>query len=155
MAKLFRRGISEVWFTTLLSSTTSPSIAQIEGASGEDLTAAIADITGFEFDNSPIPTPKLSSTFTTTIPGEDVVSNPSVELYDDDTSSVLRTAMAKGTTGWIVLSPYGQTTTERAEVWPATTTGVNDLWTVGNEAARFRVGFAITAVPNQNAVLAA
>jgi hypothetical protein len=146
MAEYFRRGVSAVHFTTVLSSLTSPSIAEID-ANGEDLTARLGEMTGWEFANSPIPTPKLSTTFTTTIPGEDTTPNPEMVFYDSDETDDVRTILAKGATGWVVLCPYGYTATKASRVFPVTVTGANDDWTLGNEAAKFTVGFAVSAAP--------
>ena len=38
---------------------------------------------------------------------------------------------------------------------PAKSTGVNDEWSLGNDPARTGVGFAITATPEQEAVVPA
>ena len=64
MAEYFRRGTSKIHFAPTISNTAAPTQAELN-TSGEDLTGQIADVSGFEFENSPIPTPKLSTTFTT------------------------------------------------------------------------------------------
>jgi hypothetical protein len=150
MGRFFRRGLSKVRFLPAVSNKDAPSSAEI--TAGVDLSSGISDIGGFEFSNSPITTPDLSTTFTTQIPGEDTTSTSTLTFYDDDTATTIRTALAKGTAGFILLQPYGTTAAKRAEVWPATTTGVNDHWVTGNEAAKFTVAFAITAAPHQAAV---
>jgi hypothetical protein len=150
MARYFRRGRSKVRFLPTVASLDAPTTAEI--TAGTDLTGSISEMAGFEFSNSPITTPDLSTTFTTQIPGEDTTSTSTLTFYDDDTATTIRTALAKGTQGYILLQPYGTTTAKRAEVWPVTTTGVNDHWVTGNEAARFTVAFAITAAPHQSAV---
>lgn len=152
MGRYTRKGKSKVYFVPSLTSSTSPSLAEI--TAGSNLGAAMSDMSGFTFKNSPINVPDLASTFVPSIPGEDTADNPSITFYDDDTLTTLRTALAKGTTGSIVLMPYGATSTKRAEVWPVQSTGANDEWTTGNEAAKFMVQFAVTAAPNQAATLA-
>jgi hypothetical protein len=151
MARYFRRGKSTVKFVPAIANKAAPSTPEL--TAGTDLTPSLADIGGFGFNNSPIATPDFASTFTTSIPGEDTTDDSTLTFYDDDTATTIRTALAKGVTGFIVRMPYGQVTAKRAEVFPVTSTGVNDEWSAGNDAARFSVGFAITGVPVLTAVL--
>lgn len=149
MAKFFRRGVSAIKFLPAVAGT-SPTRPEI--TAGTDLTAAVAGINGFQLSNSPIPVPDLSTVFTSQIQGEDTVEDSSLVFNDDDSSAVIRTALAKGTAGFIILFPYGDVATKRLEKWPVRSTGVNDQWDIGNSPAQFQVGFAITAVPVQNGV---
>lgn len=137
MARFFRRGVSRVYFNAT------------SAIGGTELTNSIAEIAGFQLSNSPIATPDLQSTFTKTIIGEDTTDTSTITFYDDDTASAIRTALAKGNAGFIMLVPYGVGTGKRYESWPVRSTGVNDEWTVGNDPARFVVGFAVTDVPSQ------
>lgn len=153
MSRFFRRGLSEIHFVPSVSSLAAPTRAEI--TAGVDLTPGIAEVAGFNFSNSPITTPDLSTTFTTQIPGEDTSDTSTLTFYDDDADDEIRTAVAKGEEGFLVFMPYGDVATKRAEVWPAISTGANDQWTTGNEAAKFQVSFAITAEPTQDAVVPA
>jgi hypothetical protein len=140
MARFYRRGISRVYFNT----------TAVVG--GTELTNSIAEISGFQLTNSPIPTPDLQATFTKSIVGEDTTDTSTITFYDDDSVTTIRTALVKGAVGFIILAPYGTAATKRFESWPARSTGVNDEWTVGNDPARYMVGFAITDVPTLNGV---
>jgi len=153
MSEFFRRGLSEIHFVPAVSNLTAPSRAEV--TAGTDLSPAIAEIGGFNFKNSPIMTPKLSTTFTTQIPGEDTSDTSTVTFYDDDADDAMRAALVKGTEGFLVFFPYGDVAGTRAEVWPAISTGVSDQWTMTNEAAKFQVSFAITDAPEQDAVVPA
>ena len=153
MAKFFRRGVSKIHFVPTVANLAAPSRAEI--TAGDDISSAVAEISGFMLTNSPIPTPNLADEFTSQIGGEDTVADSSFMLYDDDTSETVRDALAKGTTGYVVLMPYGDTPTKRCEVWPVTVIGFNDEWTTGNDPARSNVGFAVTGVPEQDAVVPA
>lgn len=154
MGRYTRKGVSKVFFCATLSSQTAPSIAT-DLTTANEITAAISEISGFQFSNDPINTPDLSTLFVSQIPGEDSAEDSAITYYDDDTTTTLRTAQAKGNAGFIVLCPVGKVTSKRAEVWPVKSTGVNDEWTTDNEAARMRVQFAVTATPNQGATIAA
>lgn len=151
MARFFRRNVSKIWFLPSVASAAAPTRAEI--TAGVDLSGAIAAIAGFSLSNTPIAVPDLSSTFNKTIPGEDATQASTLTFYDDNASTVIRTALAKGTAGYILLEPYGDVATKRCEVWPVQTTGVNDVWDLGNDSARYIVGFAVTNTPTQNAVI--
>lgn len=154
MARFFRRGVSKVYFaTTLAAPGTGPTAAELTG--GTALTNDVAEMSGFQLQNSPIATPDLQSTFTKTIVGEDTTDTSTITFYDQDNSTTIRSALAKGVAGYIILLPYGSTVGKRAEVWAVRSTGVNDEWTVGNDPARFMVGFAVTDVPFQGAAVQA
>lgn len=150
MARFFRRGVSKILFLPAVagSSPTRPEIV-----AGTNLTPYIADISGFQLSNSPIPVPNLQDTFTGQIDGEDTVQDSSFTLNDDNSSVVVRSAQAKGTAGFIVLMPYGDVAAKRCEVWPVKVTGFNDSWSVGNDPAQAMVSYAITSTPVQNGVI--
>lgn len=152
MARYFRRGKSKIMFAPTVAGT-SPTRAEITAAT--DLTPQIADIGGFQFSNSPIATPDLATTFTTQIPGEDTSDTPSLTFYDDDAATTIRTALAKGTAGFILMFPLGDVPTKRMEVWKVASTGVNDQWSAGNDPARYVAGFAVSAAPVQAGVVPA
>lgn len=150
MAKFFRRGVSKIYFLPAVASLAAPTTIEVDA--GEDLSAAVADIGGFSIANSPIPIPDLDTIFTKQINGEDTVDDSSLTFNDDDADDTVRTTLAKGTTGFIVLMPYGREATARCEVWPVVVTGFNDQWSLGNDPAQAVCGFAITGTPEQDAV---
>lgn len=157
MARYFRRGKSKVLFTPTVAGysatagTGSPTRAEI--TAGTPLTPQVAEVTGFQFSNSPIATPDLNSTFTSTIAGEDTAADSGFTFYDDDAATTIRTALAKGTKGFILMFPYGDVATKRCEVWPVESTGVADEWSAGNDPARFAVSFGITSPPSLNGTI--
>jgi hypothetical protein len=158
MSRFFRRGKSKCFWVVTLSSTTSPSAAQVNA--GVNMTQPIADITGFEFSNSPIPTPDLSTTFTTTIPGEDTAQEPQIMYYEDDVTNTLQTTLAKGSTGFVVIFYKGTAgaspaSGDRAEVWPVISTGPYREYSMGNDPARWGARFTPSATPVFDALLVA
>lgn len=153
MARYTRRGKSKILFLPTIANNAAPTRAEI--TAGTALTPQVAEVNGFSFSNSPIQTPDLENTFTSQIGGEDTAADSSLTFYDDDAAATIRTALAKGTAGKILLLPYGDVATKRAEVWPTTTTSVADEWSAGNDPARFTVQFSITSPPERNAVVPA
>lgn len=152
MARFFRRGVSKVRFLPAVAGA-SPTRAEI--TAGTDLSAAIAAIGGFSLENAPITTPDLATQFDSQIDGPDTSGASTLTFYDDDTSTTVRTALAKGTAGYLLFMPYGDVTSKRCEVWPVKSTGVNDQWSLDATSAQFQVGFAVTSKPNQSGVIPA
>lgn len=157
MGKFFRRGKSKAFFLPAVAGYTagagSPTRPEI--TAGTDLSASVTAMAGFQLSNSPITTPNLADRFSFQIEGEDTVADSTLTFLDDDAVSTIRTTLAKGTAGFIVLFPYGDVPTKRCEVWPVKSTGFNDEWTVGNDPARAVAGFAVTNVPSQNGTIPA
>lgn len=152
MARFFRRGVSKVRFLPAVAGA-SPTRSEINA--GTDLSPSIAGIGGFTLENAPITTPDLATNFDSQIDGPDTAPTSSLTFHDDDTSTTVRTALAKGTAGYILLMPYGDVATKRCEVWPVKSTGVNDQWGLDAVSAQFMVGFAITGKPNQTGTIPA
>lgn len=149
--RFFRRGLSEVFFLPAIASLAAPTAPEF--TAGTPLTGSVSGINGFSITNAPIATPDLATSFDSQIDGVDTAEESGLDFYDDKVDVVIRTALVKGTDGFVILCPYGKVTTKRAEVWPVRSTGYNDQWTFDNEAAKAGVRFAVTARPVQNAVL--
>jgi hypothetical protein len=152
MANFFRRGISLIDFLPAVADPAAPTAPEI--SAGTPLSPSIAAMAGFQLTNTPIPVPNLADIFTGQINGEDTVADSTLTFNDTDVlSPTIRTALAKGTAGFILLRPYGAGTGKRCEVWPVKVTGFNDEWSVDNVAAKAVAGFAITSTPTQDAEL--
>jgi hypothetical protein len=153
VGRFFRRGKSRVSFGLDCEGTSAdgwaPTRAQLDAA--QDLSIDLADLSGFSLENSPIPTVNLAESFTPQIEGEDTTADSSLTFHDRDDAEVIRAALEKGTAGFIFLFPYGDVPTQRMEVWEVKVTGTNDVWSLGNESARFRSTFAPQSVPTQDA----
>lgn len=149
MAKFFRRGTSKIWFLPAVADISAPTVAEVNA--GTDLSPFINGITGFQYQNERIDTPVLSSSFNFQIDGPDTVSDSSIQCTDDNGgTTAARTLLPKGTSGFLMLMPYGRVPTKRGEVWPAKSTLIADEWSLGNDPARFDIGFAITGIPDQD-----
>lgn len=150
MAKFFRRGTSIMKFAPAVAGV-SPTRAEITAST--DLSAQVTALSGWQFSNKRIATPILSSSYTLQIDGPDEVGDSSLTFLDDNSGTTARTTLAKGTSGFILIFPYGDVPTKRCEVWPVKSTGANDEWSLGSDPARYQVDFAVTLPPTQNAVI--
>lgn len=151
MARFMRKGIVKVWFVPTVASL--PAMTTAEQGAGQELgDEGLTEVAGFGFTNNPISTPDMDNTFVSQIPGEDTAEQSSLTFYQDDTTSTIETALAKGTTGYIVFYYNGiaggaPAAADKYEIFPVTSSAVVRLYSAGNEAAQFRVDCAITAVP--------
>lgn len=155
MTRYMRRGSVAIRFAPTVAVKSAPTTAEV--TAGTDITPQFAEVTGFEFSNTPIPTPEMVSTFTPQIGGEDTAGDSTITFYEDNTTNPIRTALAKGITGYLLFYPYTASpiATSKLEVWPIVVTSSHRQWSVGNDPARYVVAFAITSVPNLDAVQAA
>lgn len=149
--RYFARGISQWFFLPSVSNPAAPTSSEI--TAGTEITDDMAEISGWDFQSNPIKTPNLKDAFTPQIPGEDTVGNSEVTFYDRNPSSDIRTLLPKGTTGYILMMPYGDTATRRAETWHVEVQSVSGIFSVGNDPARFKVTFGVLDPPEQEAVL--
>lgn len=155
--EFFRRGITKVYEVPAIADPAAPTA--IELGAGDDISDDIADIAGFSFQNSPIATPKLSTTFTTSIPGEDTTEDPTLTFYEKRTGNPLQATMAKGTATHIVIFYRGlagaiPAAADDCEVWPVQSTGPSREYSMGNDPARWMAKFTATDPPEFDATVA-
>lgn len=158
--RYMQKGTTKFYFLpTIAAGTKIPTAA--ECAAG-DLLTDIADISGFNFENDPISTPDMDSTFTSSIPGEDKADSSSLTFYERKglANNPAKAAMPKGTVGFVVVFPYGIADDDPAEddecdVWPVEVASVGRAYSAGNEAGKFMTKFTVTAPPALDATMIA
>lgn len=128
-----------------------------------NLTPQINGMDGWETQVERIPTENLANTFTPTITGPRTVSDASITFLDQkDPSTItpadydaIRATLNVGQRGTLVICPYGNDVGSRCELWPVESSGPNDIITLANEPAKYRVDFGITGLPVKDAELGA
>lgn len=147
--KFFRAGVTKVYFLPSVagSSPTAPEIS-----AGVDVTPDLADINNISVQANLVDTPDYQTAFVSKVAGNDTVGDPELVYWDRDNSTTNRTALAKGTVGFLILMPYGHVTGKRCEVYPVQSAGVNDQY-ARDTPAQFTATMAVTAAPTQTAVL--
>ncbi|MFC8008655.1 phage tail tube protein [Streptomyces cinereoruber] len=147
MPRFSRRGKTKILFATTLASTAYiPTRSELSGAT--KLTKSIAAVDGFALENQPIDTPDLESTFTSKIEGEDQAADSTLTFYEDRTDDTLETALAKGTTGFIIILRKGDIPGSNSmDVYPVTVASKSSTITVDNESAKWMAKFVITDTP--------
>ncbi|WP_329126020.1 hypothetical protein [Streptomyces sp. NBC_01353] len=147
MSRFSRKGVTKILFSpTIASDAYIPTRAEVAGAT--KLTKQIAAVEGFVLENQEIETPDLESTFTSKIPGDDQAADSSLTFYEDDASSTLEEALAKGTTGFIIILRKGDVPASKSmDVYPVRVASQSAAITVDNAAAQWTARFSITDTP--------
>ena len=149
--RFMRKGITKIYFVPTITVLATPTTAQI--TAGTNLTPQIAEVAGFTFTNNPISTPDMDTAFVSQIGGEDTGEASSMTFYElkGGTDSI-HDAQTKGLNGYICIFYAGlaggtPASGDKMEVWPITITSNARVYSAGNEAAQYRVAYAITGVP--------
>ena len=146
MAKFMRRGRAAVYFLPTVAGAV-PTTAEV--TAGTNLSARIADINGWVLESTRIDTPDLASRFVSNIPGEQTTADSTLTLYADDAATdAIKTALATDTAGYIYIAHSGTGVGKKADLFPVRVSSVGNEYSMGNDAARFVVSFAITAPPS-------
>jgi hypothetical protein len=155
--EFYRRGTTKIYFLdTEPASLTEVKRSELLG--GVDLSSQINAIEGFMFKNSLITVENLETTFDATIGGPDQADASALTMNEQRNASgvtgsgfdTVRAALPKGTSGYIVIAPYGQSASNQVEVWPVVVTSNSRQFTLAAETAKYRVEFGVTEPPTQN-----
>jgi hypothetical protein len=143
-----------------VASKTAPTRAEINAGTvlatpGSAATEAIADVGGWISRNNPIPAPDLNSDFDKQEPGTFSADSPTLTFYADLTGEVVKTALAEGTFGYMIIMWKGDVAARKCQVWPVRVAANNDVPSLGNELHRFEVQFAPSDAPEKNATIPA
>jgi hypothetical protein len=155
MPRFSRKGVTKILFAeTITSPAYLPSRTEITGAT--KLTKAIAAVDGFALENQEIETPDMESTFDSKIPGSDQAADSSLTFYEDDTDEDLEEALAKGSTGFIIILRKGDVAASNSmDVYPVRVASKSATITVDNEAAKWMAKFSIVDSPALDAAVPA
>ena len=154
MARFMRKGVNRWYFSTSIASGSYiPTAAEVNA--GTRMDTQLAEINGFTYGNNPIQTPDMASTFTKQIGGEDSAEDSSLVFYEDQTTNPIRTALAKGVNGFVIIFKAGiaggtPAAADKCDVWPVIVTSNAAQYTADNEAAKYQVSFAATDRPAQD-----
>lgn len=152
-----RRGVTKVLFLkTIAAADNVPIRTEMTGANATDLSGAVSDIAGWSLANSPIDTPDLGSTLTTSIPGEDKADASTLTFYEDQASEVNETLLSKGAEGFVVILRKGDVPASKSmDVFPVRVAGRAPAYSTGSDPAKFTVTFAIEGQPTLDAAIPA
>jgi hypothetical protein len=156
----YRRGVAKAYFLASAPAiTASPTTVEI--AAGVDLSPQLNAIDGFSNKTTFIDVENLSSQTTTSLSGPIKADGGSLTFNEKKnpsgvTSSSYDTIMAtmvQGTTGYLLLLPYGTTAGNDGELWPVTVGSFSRKWDMGNTPGKWMADMAVTGTPTQHVTI--
>lgn len=153
--RFMRRGVTKIYFLkTIAAATNIPTRQEI--TAGTDLSGAISDIAGWSLGNSPIDTPDLGSSLTTSIPGEDKADASTLTFYEDKAGDAIETLLTKGAEGYVVILRKGDVPQSKSmDVFPVRVASRAPAYSAGSDPAKFTVTFAVSDEPTLDAAVPA
>lgn len=155
-----RKGVTKVYFVPTIAVKTLPTVAEIV-TGGTRLDEFIAEVNGLSYENSPVPIPRLSSSFDASIPGSDSVADTSLAFYEPKTGTdTVKAATPKGQKGYLVVFYRGTAgaapaAADKCDVWPVQVASHARRYSAGNDPATTLARFAPTDTPAEDASVAA
>ncbi|MGW3827773.1 phage tail tube protein [Streptomyces sp. NPDC005071] len=153
--RFMRRGVTKIYFLPEITAATNvPTRSEI--TSGTELSGAISDIAGWSLGNSPIDTPDLGSTLTTSIPGEDKADASTLTFYEDKAGDTIETLLSKGEEGYVVILRKGDVPASKSmDIFPVRVASRAPAYSAGSDPAKFTVTFAVSDDPTLDAAVPA
>jgi hypothetical protein len=143
-------GTRKIYFVSTIATYTSPTRGELNA--GTDLSAEIAEMSGFTVTSDSVDTPDLSTRFTSKIPGRITADDSSISFYASSTSSDVRTVLPRDTSGYIVILPEGDVTSQKMDVFPVKVASTA-IDTAMEDPAKVNVSFTVTKVPALNVTI--
>ena len=160
MARIVFEEKYKVIFAPTVASVSAPTVANL--TAGEDLTAFVPkDGVQPGVGNNRVSTAAIDTKFDSEIMGS-WGSQLAITFFKDDTADDAWDALPRGTTGYIVILPFGGSgvagapaASDPAYVWPVESGAPNLPQSAANERQTFTIEFAVTDEPSFTASVAA
>lgn len=156
MAQFTLDGTIEVAFvTTEPASLAAPTAAEIAAGVdvvGSDQNEQLNEIEGFEEQPTVLPVEGYDSNLVGTVSGQQTVPESKLTFVKDTTVETIWSALSKGTTGWLIFMPYGDSTGSFCRTFAVTVSSRVPRWG-RNVVHLYDVNFA-PGVPVDGAVAA-
>ncbi|MFI6883364.1 phage tail tube protein [Streptosporangium canum] len=152
-SRFFRPGTTKAYWVVSISNKTAPT--RLELNAGADLSKDIADIAGWMVSGQKIDTPDLNSRFVSNIPGLTSAGESGITFYASDTGLDVRSLMPRDTAGFIVWMDGGDVAGRKMDVFPVRVLSVGKQRSMGAEAARLAIQYAVTSEPAEDVTIPA
>lgn len=140
-------GTTDFYWVVTIANYLSPSRGELNA--GTRLTPEIAATGNWGIVSGTIDAPDLASLFTAQISGKVTVDGPTIDMYASINSVDVRTLVPRGTTGFVVKFPEGDTTGRKMDVFPATVLQQAKPTSLSNPSL-VQLAFAVTRIPAEN-----
>jgi hypothetical protein len=160
MADVFSDGQVRVAFVPAISNIAAPTTTELNAGTLLQSTLTADGLVGFEATTAEVDTTSLASTFSTKNIGRDEYSGTLLRLKKQTVGSdPVRTLLARGTTGYVVIRRGIAETTawassQQVEVYPIICGRRKELSPEANTVMRYEVPTPITSAPEPDAVVA-
>lgn len=151
--RFFNAAITRVVFVPEISDKFSPTRAELDA--GTDVSADIAELTGWQVTSEQVQTPDLATRFTSSIPGRSTAEESAITFYADREGEDVRELLPRDTQGYAVIMDHGDQAGLPVDVYPVRVASVGKMRSVGEEAARLEVQFSILSEPAENVTIPA
>lgn len=145
--RYFARGKSACVFVPTIANYKAPTLSEL--SAGTDLSAEIAEWSGWSSKTNFISTPDLSTTFDGKIIGTSEADDSSLTMYMDKLGADSRSLLKKGVEGYIVFFDNGLAGSTKCDVFPVAIGGTPKDRSFTTYSSR-RVDFAITREPAED-----
>ncbi|MEO3875526.1 hypothetical protein ABGB18_42665 [Nonomuraea sp. B12E4] len=152
-SRFFRPGITKCYWVPTIANINAPTRSELNA--GTDLSKDIADISGWMVSGAKIDTPDLNSRFVSNIPGLTSADESSITFYQGDDGDDVRDLMPRDEDGNIVWLDGGDVAGRLMDVFPTRVLSVGKTRSMGAEAARLVIQYAITSEPAENVAIPA
>lgn len=146
--------VTVVYFMDTVADLTAPTRAELDA--GQDLTAEIAAMTGWEIAADRVAVPDLGTRFTGRISGRVNPGDAQIVFYADQATADIRDVLARGDQGFIWIADGGDVPTQKARAFEVDVSAVTPTTDVGGtEGSRIMVDFSTTRVAEETVIPAA
>ncbi|SHI68434.1 phage tail tube protein [Streptomyces sp. 3214.6] len=143
-------GTTHYYFVASIANKSAPTRPELDA--GTDLTAEIAEVSGFSTTSEQTETPDLGSRFTGKIPGRITADDSSITMYMSSTSNDVRTLLPRDTAGFVVAFSEGDVAGRKMDVFPVKVSGQPKKRDI-EDAATIEIQFTITSIPAENVTI--
>lgn len=138
-------GITQVYWVGTIAVAAAPTRLELDA--GWDLSGEVADPGGWIGSPNFVATTGLTSGWETSKPGRRRPEGTSLTLYADRAGDDIRSLLAKGSEGYIVVLHGGDVPGRLMDVWPVEVAALSQAPTIGNDPAQVVAEFAVPAEP--------
>jgi hypothetical protein len=152
-SRYFAVGVTKIYFCPAIANLNAPTRPELDA--GKDLSGEVADVDGWQVASNLIDTPDLLRTFTGQISGRTTSDASSITFYASEDTDDVRTLLPRDTEGFIVWLDGGDVATQKMDIYPVKVSAAPKLRTLGDEASRIQVMFAISREPAEDVAIPA
>lgn len=150
-ARYIPAGVTRYLWVPTIDDISAPTLAEI--SAGTDLTAEVAEATGFSTESDQVETPDYGSRVKAKIPGMITLADSTLKLYTSKTATDARTLLTQDLAGFVVICPAGIATSGKMNIFPATVASSTIDQVAPGDVATMTVGISVTGQPELNVAI--